>query len=70
MEPTLSEMDDPEIEFYKDWRKEMASSSDDLSIDQNMSSNCSKDHELEKANEINVSQIEKSNVIMSENKLF
>ena len=33
----------------------MASSSDEISVEENMSSNCSKDHELEKANEINLS---------------
>jgi len=41
-----SEMSDPEIDFQKEWREEIASSSDELSVEENFSSNCSVDHSL------------------------
>ena len=47
-----SEMSDPEIDFQKEWREEIASSSDELSVEENYTSNCSVDHSLQRANEI------------------
>ena len=65
-----SEMSDPEIDFQKEWREEIASSSDELSVEENFSSNCSVDHSLQRANEIDLEKFGDPDCILSEYKIF